>query len=144
MSSQILPLTPAAQQTITATLQVNGGSLTLGISQYWNRVGGFWCFDIYSASGALLVSSVPLITGDWPGANILAQYEYLQIGEAYVINQNGAATDWPNDVNLGSGFILLWDSNNPPGSIPLLPSVPQVSGSGNWSSYNVSQLQNIF
>jgi hypothetical protein len=144
MSAQIVPLNPSPNQVLSVTLNINGSSITLGIKQYFNRIGGFWVFDIFTQQGVPLVSSVPLITGYWPAANILAPYEYMKIGEAFVINQNGANSDWPTNTNLGSGFVLLWDSNNPPGIAALFPQLPPVDGSGNWSSYNVSAMQTIF
>lgn len=93
------------------SLAVNGGILTLNLRFYYNRQAGFWAMDIADKSGNPIVSSVPLITGVWPGANILAPYDYMQIGSAYLINQNGAVTDWPDDTNLGTGFCMVWSDN---------------------------------
>lgn len=142
MSSQLVLLSSAPNQALRLALNVNGSALTLSLNQYYNRVGGFWMFDISNAQGVLLVGSVPLVTGDWPGANILAPYEYLQIGEAYVINQNGAASDIPNSTNLAQ-FSLLWTDNVGSGIAPGFPTVPPVSGSGEWSSYNVNGLSTV-
>jgi hypothetical protein len=143
MSSQIVPLTPLPNQTLSVTLNINNLPLTLQMFQYYNRVAGFWAIDIYSQTGVPLASSVPLLTGDWPAANILAPYEYLQIGEAYVINQNGGVTDWPTTSNLGGGFVLLWTDNVGSGKAPGFPLVPPVPGSGDWSSYPVSGLAQV-
>lgn len=110
-SPQIVPLTNAPNQSIAVTLSVNGGSLSLNLSVYYNRQGKFWVMDVADSLFNPLVSSVPLIAGVWPGSNILSAFGYLGIGSAYVINQNGVASDWPNDTNLGTDFVLLWDSN---------------------------------
>jgi hypothetical protein len=109
--AQIVPLTSAPTQSIRVTLSVNGAALTLNLRLYFNTAGGFWVMDIADQIGKALVSSVPLITGAWPAANILAPFDYLKIGSAFVINQVGSASEWPNANNLGSGFLLLWDSN---------------------------------
>jgi hypothetical protein len=108
--SQIVPLTSAPNQSIRVTLNVNGASVTLNLRVYFNAAGGFWVMDIADQIGKALVSSVPLITGAWPAANILAPFDYLKIGSAFVINV-GSASEWPNTTNLGSGFRLLWDNN---------------------------------
>jgi hypothetical protein len=109
--SQILSLNNSPNQSLRAALSVNGQSLTLNLGLRYNTQAGFWVMDIADQTGNPLVSSVPLLTGAWPAANILAPYDYLGIGSAYVINQSGAASDWPDDTNLGSGFVLLWDDN---------------------------------
>ena len=108
--AQLVPTTNAPNQTAQVTLQVNGAPLTLTLGINYNRIAQFWTMTVADANGAILLGSVPLITGAWPAANILAPYEYLGIGSAFVINQNGATTDWPTDTNLGSGFALIWDN----------------------------------
>jgi type 1 fimbria pilin len=74
-----------------------------------------WMMDIADQFGNPLVSSVPLITGVWPAANILAPYDYLGIGSAFIINQSGSAVNIPDSTNLGTQFQLLFDSN--PGNV---------------------------
>ncbi len=108
---QILKLTNAPNQSLRPTLTVNGETLTLNLRLYYNTQGGFWCMDVSDQNAVALVSSVPFITGEWPAANILAPFDYLKIGSAYVINQNGSASEWPNDTNLGTDFQLLWGDN---------------------------------
>ncbi|HJX54078.1 MAG TPA: hypothetical protein VJ801_15025 [Polyangia bacterium] len=107
--SQIVDLTNAPNQRLRVALNVNGGSLTLNLRLYYNTQGGFWVLDISDQTDNLLVASVPLITGSWPAANILAPYAHLGIGSAFVINQSGAARDWPDDTGLGTDFVLIWD-----------------------------------
>lgn len=109
--AQLLALTNAPNQSLQAVLNINGASLTLNLRLYYNTQGKFWAMDIADQSRKPLVSSVPLLTGFWPAANILAPYDHLKIGSAYVINQSGTARDWPDDQSLGSDFLLLWDSN---------------------------------
>jgi hypothetical protein len=142
-TAQLVPLSNAPNQSIIVTLAINGAPLTLQIQQYYNQAGEFWCFDIYSQTGEPLILSVPLITGDWPAGNILSCAEWLLIGEAFVINQNGGITDIPNDQNLGQGFALIWDSNIGSGVAPGFPTVPPIAGSGDWSSYPVSELGTV-
>jgi hypothetical protein len=109
--SQIVPLTTSPNQSLAVALAVNGGSLGLNLKVSYNTQAGFWVMDVADKLGNELVSCVPLLTGVWPAGNILAPYDYLKIGSAFLINLNGAATDWPDDTNLGSSFSLLWDDN---------------------------------
>ena len=79
-----------------------------------------WMMDVSDQYGKPLVSSVPLITGVWPAANVLAPWDYLRIGSAFIINQTGGASDIPDDTNLGSAYQMLWDSNSGYASNPLI------------------------
>lgn len=110
-NAQLVPLSPLPNQSPLVTVQVNGGPVSLSINQYYNRIGGFWAMDIATPAGKPLVSSVPLLTGSWPAANVMAPFEYLGIGSWYIINQNGATTDWPNSSNLGTGFVAIVGDN---------------------------------
>ena len=65
---------------------------------------------VADVNGNVLIASVPLITGLYPAANLLAQYQYLQIGSAYLLNTSNAAIDYPGVNNL-SQFSLLWGDN---------------------------------
>src|SRR5579883_2697483 len=109
MSAQLVPVTAAPNQALTVSLAVNGSSITLNLGLAYNRISGCWMMSIADQSGNPLLSSIPLLTGDWPAANILGPYEYLEIGSAFVINQSGGPFDWPNDSTLGQSFFLIWD-----------------------------------
>lgn len=110
MSAQIVPLTSAPNQSFTAQLTVNGQPLTLNIALSFSEMAGYWQMAISDSNGNLLLASVALITGWWPSANLLAQYQYLQIGSAYLLNTGNATTDYPGPNNLGQ-FSLLWGDN---------------------------------
>ena len=117
MPAQILPLTSAPNQSLSASLNINGGTVTLQIVVTYNEMGGFWVLSISNQAGVPILNSVPLITGAYPGANILAPYQYLEIGSAYVINTSGLINpDFPDETDLGANsstgdFSLLWSDN---------------------------------
>ena len=111
MPSQILPLSTAPNQSLAVALSINGQSVNLKLKISFNQQAGFWIMDIADTHGTPLVSSIPLVTGAWPAGNLLAPYTYLNIGSAFLINQNGVASDWPDSSNLGSDFLLLWSDN---------------------------------
>jgi hypothetical protein len=108
--AQIIPLSSAPEQRLRVAIPLSSGAITLNLRVYYNTQAGWWAMDVSDASGKLLVASVPLLTGAWPAGNILAPFVWLNIGSAFVINQNGAASDWPTDQTLGSDFALLWDN----------------------------------
>lgn len=88
---------------------VDGAALSLRLAVYFNEMAGFWLMDISSQAGVRILSSVPLLTGAFPAANILAPYGYLKLGSAFVVNASGASDDYPGIAGLGTDFVLLWD-----------------------------------
>lgn len=109
MSAQVLPVTSSPNQQFNATLQVDGAPLTLNFALIWNSMAGYWVMTVSDASDNLLVDSLPLITGWYPGANLLSQQVYLQIGSAFIINVGNSESDYPGQNDLGTAFVLLWD-----------------------------------
>ena len=107
MALQIVPLS-SSQQSVTAQLQVDGASLTLTLSIHWSVMAGYWVMLVLDSQGNLLIDSIPLVTGWYPAANLLAQYGYLHIGSAYVLNLGVSDSDYPGISDLGTGFILVW------------------------------------
>ena len=107
--AQIIPLTSAPRQSLSVTLTVDGASLALNLAAYYAEIAGYWVLSISTQQGVLLVDSIPLITGSYPAANILAPYAYLAIGSAYVINVSATSDDIPNAASLGTDFELWWD-----------------------------------
>jgi len=110
MSAQLVPLVTAPNQTFTVELTVNMQSLTLVLSLGYSEMAGYWQMSISNTNGTLLVASVPLVTGLYPAANVLAQYQYLQIGSAYLLNTGNAPVDYPGPNDLAQ-FSLLWGDN---------------------------------
>jgi len=108
---QIIPLTNSPNQTFTTTLTVDSSNLTLTMFVRYNVIAEYWVLTIINTSTqAIILDSIPLITGVYPASNILEQYAYLQIGSAYIINTDNAVLDYPDDStnSLGSDFVLLW------------------------------------
>jgi len=107
MASQIIPLTQAPNQTFAAQLTVDGQALTLNFVLSFSVMSGWWQLQVANAQGQILIDSVPLITGWYPAANLLAQYGYLAIGSAYLLNTGNSPDDYPGQNDLTS-FSLLW------------------------------------
>jgi Domain of unknown function (DUF6983) len=107
---QVIPLTTAPNQTFSVQLTVNSKPLTLNFSLSYSEMAGYWQLAVSDVNSNLLIASVPLITGWYPAANLLGQYQYLQIGSAYLLNTGNANTDYPGYNNL-SQFSLMWGDN---------------------------------
>ena len=110
MSSQVIPLTNDPNQVFSVQLTVNGSLLTLNLALSYSTMAGYWQLAVADVNGQPLIASVPLLTGLYPAANLLAQYQYMQIGSAYLLNTSGAATDYPSATNLNT-YTLVWGDN---------------------------------
>lgn len=110
MPSQLIPLVQAPNQSFSVQLSVNGAPLTLNLSLSYSAMSGWWQLAVSDVQGNSLIASVPLVTGYYPGANILAQYGYLNIGSAYILNTGASDNDYPTLEDLTT-FSLLWADN---------------------------------
>ncbi|MCL2085177.1 MAG: hypothetical protein FWH06_07985 [Oscillospiraceae bacterium] len=56
-----------------------------------------------------LIDSLPILAGEYPAANLLEQYAYLNIGSA-VVAETGASDKYanPDDTTLGKSYQLVW------------------------------------
>lgn len=110
---QIVNLNSVPNQSFLANLSVNGAALKLNLYISFNEIAQYWTMQIADVNNNILIASVLLLTGSWPAANLLGQYQYMQIGSAYLLNvSNGGTTlDYPNGKDLGTDFQLLWGDN---------------------------------
>ena len=109
MADQIIALDNSPNQSFQVTVNVNGSLIKLALTLGYNAMAGYWVMSISGLSGNLLLDSIPLVTGNWPAANLLAQFQYLGIGSVYVLNVSGPLSiDYPDNTDLGSDFQLLW------------------------------------
>ncbi|RBO14352.1 hypothetical protein [Pantoea sp. 3_1284] len=92
-----IPLTPDNQQFNTAINGVNYLIQTL-----WRDDAG-WIIDLQDSSGADIVTGIPLVTG----ANLLAQFSYLNLGFGLAVVCDDPAQDYPTKTDLGINSHLL-------------------------------------
>lgn len=112
MPSVIVPLTPSLNQSLTCTLPVDSSNITLSFTFTYNAQGGYWFMSVTDASNTLLLDGVPVITGQYPAANILGQYQHLGIGSAYLVPVSSVLADNPDFDSLGSDFVLVWSDSS--------------------------------
>lgn len=107
MSAQIVPLAQAPNQSFAVQLTVDGKPLTLNLLLSYVAMAGWWQMQVSDVNGNVIIGSVPLVTGYYPSANMLAQYGYLKIGSAYLLNTGNSQNDYPGPNDLVN-FSLLW------------------------------------
>ena len=110
MAAQIVPLTASPNQQFSVQLTVNGQPLTLILSLGFSEMAGYWMLSVQDVNGNYLLVGVPLVAGWYPAANLLAQYQYLNIGSAYLLNTGNSQNDYPQSGDLGN-WSLLWGDN---------------------------------
>jgi hypothetical protein len=113
LSFQIVPLNSSPNQSFLANLTVNKAALKLNLSISFNEIAQYWTMQIADVNNNVLIAEIPLVTGSWPAANLLSQFQYMMIGSCYLLNvSNGGTTlDYPNGSDLGTDFTLLWGDN---------------------------------
>jgi len=100
-----IPLTNDPNNTLKFAITIGTTSYTLSLFLAYNTVAGYWTMTISDAkTSTVLLSSIPLLTG----CNLLKQYAYMELGEAYIVNIDNNSNDSPNNTNLGTAFVLRW------------------------------------
>jgi hypothetical protein len=105
--NQVVPLQSIPNQAFTVSLTVDSAPLVLLLSLNYDSIKGYWDMVVSNQAGTVLIDSVPLTTGEYPAANLLGQYQYMELGSAYLLNTGGAASDYPTANNL-EAFSLVW------------------------------------
>lgn len=109
LNIQIIPLDSSPNQSFETTLFVDGQNIRIQLQLRYNAMAGYWAMTITDPeTGAILLDSVPMVTGVYPAANILAQYPHLGLGSAYVLPVGNVDLDFPDDSTLGTEFVLAW------------------------------------
>jgi len=98
----VLALNNSPNQTFKVNVPGDVRNLNLYLTLSYNTIAGYWIMGIYDNSKNPIVLNIPLLVGQ----NLLAQYQYLDIGSVYLINTGDAALI-PDDVNIGK-FELVW------------------------------------
>ena len=109
-----IPLEATDDQQFNISLEVNGGSVYLNMHLRYNTEGDFWHMDISKPdNGEMLISNVPMLTGEYPSADLLSQFQHLGIGSAIIVKAtDDIKEDYPNFDQLGTDFVLFWGSGD--------------------------------
>lgn len=93
---------------MTVNLNVDDAILTLNLTFTFSEMANYWIMAVADANNNLLIDSIPLVTGYWPSNNMLAQYVYLFIGSAYLVNVSNSGEDYPSQNTLATDWNLIW------------------------------------
>lgn len=99
MSAFEVPLQPIAQ-----AFFIQLANVTYKMSLKWNDVSVCWVFDLATADELPILQGVPIVTG----VDLLAQYQYLEIGGGLIALTDGNPDAVPTFQNLGSGGNLYF------------------------------------
>lgn len=108
MATQQIQIKSNSNQSMTVDLNVDGAILTLNLTFLFSEMANYWVMSIADANNILLVDSIPLLTGYYPANNLLAQYVYLAIGSAYLVNISNSGEDYPSQNTLATDWALIW------------------------------------
>lgn len=106
MSYAKIPIdcTPFSQQTFKLTLEGNR-NINILLKLRYHDLYDLWLADVIdNFTGQELIIGLPMVLG----INLLGQYGYLNIGEAYLIAKEPSTLMQPDNVTLGSTFELIW------------------------------------
>lgn len=116
MALQQIPVTSQPNQTMQTTITINDRNVILGLNLQFNEMAGYWVMTIIDPTTTpptTLVDSIPLFAaGVYPSANLLQQFQHLNIGEWYVVNIGDNPSDMPDSSNLGTEYILVVRDNH--------------------------------
>lgn len=107
-----IPVDPYPDQQFSVNVVVDDENVALILRLRYNTEGDFWHMDVSDGNtGEMLISNAPLLTGEYPGADLMRQFEYVGLGSALVIKATDTADgDYPNQENLGTDYVLVWGS----------------------------------
>lgn len=111
LASVILPIVPSMNQSFVCTLPVGDKNITIDFTLIFNEPGGYWFMGIANHdTGKKLADAIPLLPGEYPAANLLAQHDYLNIGSAVIVS---ATNDYsiPTFSSLGKEHFVMWSDN---------------------------------
>ena len=106
----LLPVTSRPNQTFKTKVIVNEENIELTVQLNFREVCGYWTMSITDKDDVMLLANVPLLKGEGETANILYQFDYLGLGYLAVVDASGSGADYPNAVQLGTDFVLVWGS----------------------------------
>ena len=106
----LIPLIPGQNQRFTTTLSINGVNHRIELKISFNQISEIWWMDVNDPlSGEPIACGIPLVMGNEPAEDLLAQMEYLGLGGCSIIPVSSDLYDkTPGFDDLGVKWVLLW------------------------------------
>jgi hypothetical protein len=112
MGYVMIPLDNSPDQTFTVTIPVDGVNKAFLIRLRYNLIAKYWVMSVSDQNtGGMILDGVPLVTGQYPAADLFRQYAYLGLGSAAIVPTGEFLDrDYPDDADggLGGDFVLVW------------------------------------
>jgi len=109
---QLICNTDYGNQLDRVVLNINNKNTVLFVKLRWHKKIQRWLMSIFDEDNSPVIRNIPLVPSyDFPAANLLNQFEYLQIGEASVFpTVVNPTTAMPVFENLGAKkeWGLVW------------------------------------
>lgn len=106
----VIPLSTAPNQTFNCTIPIDGKNRPLSFQLRYNSIARYWNLTVIDArTKETLIDALPIVVGEYPAANLLEQFGYMNLGSAVVVKEGelqGAKN--PDDTNLGTEYYLVW------------------------------------
>lgn len=109
-----IPLDPTPDQEFRVTVTVGDENKPLVIRLRYNTEGKFWRMDVSDGNTLeMLISGIPLVTGEYPAADLLRQFQHFGLGTAVILPMTERTlSDRPGFSDLGTDFVLVWGSED--------------------------------
>lgn len=114
MSLVKIPLDKSPNQSFIINLPINNKNVKLFLEINYREVCNYWTMTIKDGSTKeVMLTNIPLLYGgkDIRTSNALQQYQYLEIGSAFVMKTAEVEKDSPDVDSLGTEFVLVWGDN---------------------------------
>lgn len=114
MALVTIPLDKGPNQSFLIMLPINKKNVKLLLDIGFKEVCNYWTMTIKNPqTKEVILSNIPLLNGgmDRKSANILRQFQHLNLGSAFVVKTTEVDIDSPDDSSLGTDFVLVWGDN---------------------------------
>lgn len=96
---------PYSEQTFKLNLEGGAKNIYIKLVLRYHDLYDLWTASVTNnATGEVLIDTLPLV----PGVDLLGQYQYLEIGHAYIVAATDTDLMQPDNTTLGSAFLLIW------------------------------------
>lgn len=105
-----IPLSVDPNQTFNCTVPIDGKNRPLSFQLRYNSIAEYWNLTVIDArTKETLIDALPIMVGEYPAANLLEQFGYLELGSAVIVKEGDLqGAENPDDTNLGTEYYLVW------------------------------------
>jgi hypothetical protein len=98
-----IPITNQPNQVFQCNVPVDGVNIPLGFFISWNNIAQYWMMTLYQNTTELIANLAMV------NSNLLGQYQYLNVGQAFIVPLGTGVADYPGVSDWGNNFLLVWN-----------------------------------